>query len=43
VATLLHEAESQTETNANINRLTGAETRFLRCAEGNKKDDTISN
>jgi len=29
--------------NANINRPTGAEKRFLRCAEENNKDDTISN
>ena len=35
VATLPHGAESQTETNANINRLTAAEIRFLRSAEGN--------
>jgi hypothetical protein len=42
VATLLHAAESQTETNANINRLIGAEKRILRYAEGNK-DDTTSN
>jgi hypothetical protein len=37
VATLLHGAESQTEINANINRLIGAEKRFLECAEGNIK------
>jgi hypothetical protein len=43
VATLVHGAESQTETNVNINTLTGAETIFLRSAEGNNKDGTLSN